>query len=82
MERDLRARKQGHKRKSKRGTSIKLEISTTRVLPYTDSMPRKSRIDGPGALHHIIIIISGIERKRVFPDDVMGTILGIGSAVF
>ncbi len=30
-------------------------------------MPRKSRIDAPGALHHIII--RGIERKRVFQDD-------------
>ncbi|MFQ5541410.1 MAG: transposase, partial [Candidatus Binatia bacterium] len=30
-------------------------------------MPRQSRIDAPGALHHIII--RGIERKRVFQDD-------------
>ena len=36
-------------------------------MRYTDSMPRKSRIDAPGALHHIII--RGIERKRVFQDD-------------
>jgi putative transposase len=27
-------------------------------------MPRKARIDAPGALHHIII--RGIERKAIF----------------
>jgi REP element-mobilizing transposase RayT len=30
-------------------------------------MPRKTRIDAPGALHHIIC--RGIERKRIFRDD-------------
>ncbi len=30
-------------------------------------MPRKSRIDAPGALHHIIV--RGIERRKVFADD-------------
>jgi len=30
-------------------------------------MPRQSRIDAPGALHHVII--RGIERKAVFKDD-------------
>ncbi len=30
-------------------------------------MPRKARIDAPGALHHIIC--RGIERKRIFRDD-------------
>jgi putative transposase len=30
-------------------------------------MPRKARIDMPGALHHLII--RGIERKRIFRDD-------------
>lgn len=30
-------------------------------------MPRQSRIDAPGALHHIII--RGIERKAIFKDD-------------
>ena len=30
-------------------------------------MPRKARIDAPGALHHIIV--RGIERRRVFSDD-------------
>jgi REP element-mobilizing transposase RayT len=31
-------------------------------------MPRQSRIDAPGALHHIIA--RGIERKRIFTDGV------------
>jgi putative transposase len=31
-------------------------------------MPRKSRIDAPGALHHIII--RGIERKAIFKDTI------------
>ncbi|MFC1859402.1 hypothetical protein ACFL9U_15435 [Thermodesulfobacteriota bacterium] len=31
-------------------------------------MPRKSRIDAPGALHHIIS--RGIERSEIFPDDI------------
>jgi putative transposase len=30
-------------------------------------MPRKSRIDAPGALHHIIA--RGIERKSIFRDN-------------
>ena len=30
-------------------------------------MPRKARIDAPGALHHIII--RGIERKPIFKDN-------------
>ena len=30
-------------------------------------MPRKTRIDAPGALHHIII--RGIERRKIFLDD-------------
>ena len=30
-------------------------------------MPRKARIDAPGALHHIIVC--GIERRRIFLDD-------------
>jgi len=31
-------------------------------------MPRQSRIDAPGALHHIIA--RGIDRKKIFKDDV------------
>jgi len=31
-------------------------------------MPRKSRIDAPGALHHIIV--RGIERSDIFKDDI------------
>ena len=30
-------------------------------------MPRKARIDAPGALHHIIV--RGIERKAIFKDN-------------
>lgn len=30
-------------------------------------MPRQSRIDAPGAVHHIIV--RGIERKKIFRDD-------------
>jgi len=30
-------------------------------------MPRKARIDAPGALHHIVV--RGIERKAIFKDD-------------
>ena len=30
-------------------------------------MPRKARIDAPGALHHIIV--RGIERRKIFIDD-------------
>jgi len=30
-------------------------------------MPRSSRIDAPGALHHIIC--RGIERRKIFMDD-------------
>jgi putative transposase len=35
---------------------------------YKVYMPRKARIDAPGALHHIIA--RGIARKKVFDDDV------------
>ena len=31
-------------------------------------MPRQSRIDAPGALHHIIV--RGIEQRRIFRDDI------------
>ena len=30
-------------------------------------MPRKARIDAPGALHHIIA--RGIDRQSIFEDD-------------
>jgi hypothetical protein len=30
-------------------------------------MPRKARLDAPGALHHIIA--RGIERRKIFRDD-------------
>jgi len=31
------------------------------------TMPRKARIDAPGALHHIIF--RGIERRKIFRDN-------------
>jgi len=34
---------------------------------YDSHMPRKSRIDAPGALHHIIA--RGIDRKNIFKDN-------------
>jgi len=30
-------------------------------------MPRKARLDAPGALHHIVV--RGIERRKIFRDD-------------
>ena len=50
-------------------------------------MPRKSRIDAPGALHHIII--QGIERRKIFLDDFdrenslkrLGTVLSVSQSV-
>jgi putative transposase len=30
-------------------------------------MPRKARIDAPGALHHVIV--RGINRRKIFFDD-------------
>jgi hypothetical protein len=30
-------------------------------------MPRKARIDAPGALHHIVV--RGIARRKLFDDD-------------
>ena len=35
-------------------------------IPYLN-LPRRTRIDAPGALHHIVI--RGIERKAIFKDD-------------
>ena len=37
------------------------------LLCYGGSMPRKARIDAPGALQHIIC--RGIERRKIFIDD-------------
>ena len=36
-------------------------------LFYSPEMPRKARIDAPGAVHHIII--RGIERRQIFRND-------------
>ena len=37
------------------------------MIIMATAMPRQSRIDAPGALHHVII--RGIERKAIFKDD-------------
>jgi hypothetical protein len=37
------------------------------IVWQIERMPRKSRIDISGALHHIIA--RGIERRRIFDDD-------------
>ena len=43
------------------------ELAIPEYLCYRRNMPRKSRIDTPGLLHHIVA--RGIERKKVFRDD-------------
>ncbi len=44
-------------------------------------MPRKARIDAPGALHHIIV--RGIERKYIFRDsqDYYNFLLRLGNVL-
>ncbi|WP_235506230.1 transposase [Desulfatitalea tepidiphila] len=49
------------------GTSIHLLFYLLFIFHYTGKMPRKARIDAPGALHHIIL--RGIERRKIFYDD-------------
>jgi hypothetical protein len=45
----------------------KMHIFLIVVRLYKASMPRKTRIDAPGAFHHIIC--RGIERRKIFCDD-------------
>ena len=43
-------------------------LNKTCLLLYVGQiMARQSRIDAPGALHHIVA--RGIERKKIFKDD-------------
>ena len=49
------------------GTSIGILVGNRSGLFYSNFMPRKARIDAPGALHHIIV--RGIERRKIFYDD-------------
>ena len=49
------------------GTVMKKCISIWLYVWYQSNMPRKARIDAPGALHHIIS--RGIERRKIFDDD-------------
>ena len=37
------------------------------VICFSVNVPRKARIDDPGALQHIIV--RGIERRKIFYDD-------------
>ncbi len=46
---------------------MKLCVSFYMQVCYKVFMPRKARIDAPGALHHIIG--RGIEQRRIFRDD-------------
>jgi hypothetical protein len=42
-------------------------VAFEKTLHYDSSMPRRARIDAPGALHQIIC--RGIERRRIFWED-------------
>lgn len=44
-----------------------LYLTREYFLLYREDMPRKARIDAPGALHHVIV--RGIARRRIFDDD-------------
>jgi REP element-mobilizing transposase RayT len=49
------------------GTPMKLCVNIFFKAWYREIMPRQSRIDKPGALHHIIC--RGIEKRDIFKDD-------------
>src|SRR5512145_3144335 len=49
------------------GTSIGLSFDNEYPSCYLHGMPRKARLDAPGALHHIVV--RGIERRKIFYDD-------------
>lgn len=49
------------------GTYSTIKLDSCLGICYSNYMPRKSRIDAPGALHHIIV--RGIERRRIFEAD-------------
>jgi putative transposase len=49
------------------GTPFIFPVYIRLLLLYKLTMPRKSRIDAPGALHHIIA--RGIERSKIFQDS-------------
>ena len=46
---------------------VPLYLDKLKIVCNKIRMPRQSRIDAPGALHHIII--RGIEKKQIFKDD-------------
>ena len=51
-----------------KGTSIGLSFDNEYPSCYLHGMPRKARLDAPGALHHIVV--RGIERRKIFYDDI------------
>ena len=53
--------------KVKKGTKGRcFDVDNFGGIPYFNHMPRRARIDVPGALHHIVM--RGIERKAIFKD--------------
>ena len=50
-----------------KGIKGRFNVDNKWILPHSNHMPRRARIDTPGALHHIVI--RGIEGKAVFKDD-------------
>ena len=51
-----------------KGRSCNLAFLFLPLMIWVAIMPRKARIDAPGALHHIIC--RGIERRKIFKDDI------------
>lgn len=49
---------------TKWGTLVLKQLAEQRHLGYIDLMPRKSRMDAPGTLHHVMG--RGIERTKIF----------------
>ena len=49
------------------GTYLTIKLVEHLRICYSNFMPRKSRIDAPGALHHIIC--RGIDRRKIFRND-------------
>jgi hypothetical protein len=49
------------------GTSIGISLDRRYSCCCRHDMPRKARLDTPGALHHIVV--GGIERRKIFNDD-------------
>ena len=50
-----------------RGRHKHINLTLDQLPDMALKMPRKARIDAPGALHHIIV--RGIERRKIFNND-------------